>query len=105
MDLPEGYVRTEREGARLVLREGLEDALLAAGVADPAGLIARHPASDLRGRARLARLELAEGTFLVRALTRGGLLGKVIRRLSWEAGRAEGQELVPICSGAKKALP
>ena len=88
MELPEGYVSAERGGARLVLREGLADALLAAGVEDPAGLIARQPASDLRGRARLARLELPEGTFLVRALTRGGLVGKVVRKLSREPERA-----------------
>lgn len=103
MELPQGYVRTEREGARLVLREGLEEALLAAGVADPAGLIARQPAADLAGRAKLARLELPEGTFLVRALTRGGLLGKLVRRLSWEAGRAEGELRVTAEAAARGA--
>lgn len=103
MNLPPGYVRREQAGARLVLREPLADALLAAGVADPAGLIARQPATDLRGRARLARLELAEGTFLVRALTRGGLLGKVVRRLSWEEDRAESELRVSAEAAARGA--
>ncbi|HBP23517.1 MAG TPA: hypothetical protein DEA08_37780 [Planctomycetes bacterium] len=90
--LPGGYERIEHGGARVVLRSDLREALLAAGVSDPAELIARQPASDKAGRAALARVELeGVGPVLVRALTRGGLFGKLVRRLSWDPERAESE--------------
>ena len=100
--LPGGYERIEHAGARIVLRSDLRDALLAAGVADPLDLIARQPAVDKAGRAALARVQLPQaGPVLVRALTRGGLLGKVVRRLSWDPGRAE-SELVVSARAAER---
>lgn len=100
--LPAGYERIEHAGARIVLRSDLREALLAAGVADPVGLIARQPARDKAGRAALARVELEEiGPVLVRALTRGGLLGKLVRRVSWDSTRAE-SELVVSATAAER---
>lgn len=88
VEVPPGYVRLDREGATLVLREGLEDALLAAGVAHPDELVARAPAPGLGGRGALSRLDLPGGAALLRLYWRGGLLGKLVRRLSLDAGRA-----------------
>lgn len=100
--VPEGYERVEHAGATIVLRSDLREALLAAGVADPVGLIARQPASDKAGRAALGRVTLeGEGPVLVRALTRGGLLGKLVKRLSWDPARAE-NELVVSATAARR---
>jgi len=103
--LPGGYERVEHAGARIVVRSDLRDALLAAGVADPVGLIARQPASDKAGRAALARVTLDEaGPVLVRALTRGGLFGKLVRRLSWDPARAESELVVSATAAQRGAV-
>ncbi|MGE0709260.1 MAG: lipopolysaccharide kinase InaA family protein [Planctomycetota bacterium] len=103
MSLPPGYEQLEHHGARLVLRSDLRAPLLAAGVADPLAVIARHPA-DVGGRARLGRIELeGVGPLLVRALVRGGLVGKVVRRLSWDPLRAESELRVSVEAAARGA--
>ncbi|HZU95820.1 MAG TPA: lipopolysaccharide kinase InaA family protein [Planctomycetota bacterium] len=91
MDPPPGFVRLERDGAELVLLRGLEDALLALGIADPDALVARSPANGVAGRGALARLELPGGSALLRLYRRGGLLGKVVRRLSLDGERARAE--------------
>jgi 3-deoxy-D-manno-octulosonic acid kinase len=90
MEPPRGFVRLDRDGAELVLRAGLEDALLAAGVAFPERLVAQGD-SGLRGRGALARLELPIGKAVLRLYRRGGLLGKVVRRLSLDPERARSE--------------
>ena len=88
MEPPPGFVRVARDGAELLLRAGMEDALLAAGVAAPEALVARSPASGLKGRGALARVALPGGQAVLRLYRRGGLLGKLVRRLSLDAERA-----------------
>jgi 3-deoxy-D-manno-octulosonic acid kinase len=86
--VPPGYVRIDRDGAALLLREGLEDALLAAGVAFPEDVVARSPAVGLAGRGALSRVEIPGGRAILRLYWRGGLLGKLVRRLSLDGDRA-----------------
>lgn len=103
MELPEGFERFEVQGAVLVLRAGLSRPLLEAGVHDPEGLVARSP-SALQGRSRLARIELADGgRALVRCLHRGGLLGRLVRRLSFDPQRALDELLVSARAAARGA--
>jgi 3-deoxy-D-manno-octulosonic acid kinase len=105
MDLPPGYTRLELEdqGAVLVVRDGLADALVAAGVQDPERLVREAP-SDLRGRSALARIDLgSEGRAIVRALQRGGLLGKWVRKLSLDPRRAEAELRVSAQAAARGA--
>jgi len=87
MELPPGYERVEVDGVTLVVQAAAREVLLAAGIDDPPGLVARSPASQ-RGRAALGAVELPDGRALVRPLTRGGLLGKVVQRRSLDAERS-----------------
>ncbi len=87
--LPRGYVRISRDGAVLVLRAGLEDALLGAGIAFPDDLVARSPSNGIKGRGPLSILELPGGRAVLRLYRRGGLLGTVVRRLSLDSDRAK----------------
>lgn len=103
MQLPAGYQRFEVEGAVLVLHGEHSQPLLAAGVHDPAGLIARATGGP-QGRTRLARVALGDsGTALVRCLHRGGLLGKLVRRLSFDPHRALAELLVSTGAAARGA--
>lgn len=101
---PQGFTRVEREGAVLVVRDGLADALLEAGIHDPAGLVLRSP-STLVGRGRLARIDLGPaGRAIVRPLLRGGLLGKLVRRLSLDPWRALSELRVSAEAAARGAV-
>ena len=105
MDLPAGFTRLELpdEDTVLVLREGLADALVAAGVQDPERLVREAP-SGLQGRAKLARVDLGpEGPAIVRALTRGGLLGRWVRTLSLDPARAQEELRVSAQAAARGA--
>lgn len=87
-ELPAGFERREVDGATVVARSDLVEALLAAGVDDPEALARRAP-SGHTGRAGLGRIELgAAGAAIVRPLVRGGLVGLVVRRRSLDPGRA-----------------
>jgi 3-deoxy-D-manno-octulosonic acid kinase len=106
--VPQGYVRVDRDGAELVLRVGLEDALLAAGIAFPDELVRRSPASGLVGRGALAIFEIPGGRAVLRLHRRGGLLGKVVKRLSLDRERARDELAVSagaIARGASVAEP
>jgi 3-deoxy-D-manno-octulosonic acid kinase len=108
MDPPEGFVTLEKDGAELVLRAGLEEALLAAGIAFPDALVARSPAEGLRGRGALGRLELPSGRAVLRLYRRGGLLGRLVRRLSLDRGRARDELALgahALARGASVAEP
>jgi 3-deoxy-D-manno-octulosonic acid kinase len=102
MEPPQGFERVEHEGAVLVLREGLAPALLEAGVADPVGLVEAQP-TEHAGRGKLARVELEGGPALVRPLLRGGLLGKLIRRLSFDPWRSVAELAVSAEAAARGA--
>ena len=91
MEPPRGFVRLDRDGAELVLRAGLEEALLAAGVAFPERLVASAGETGLRGRGALARLELPVGKAVLRLYRRGGILGKFVRLLSLDRERARSE--------------
>lgn len=91
MELPSGFVRVEAGPAVVVARAALAEALVAAGVGDPEALTQRVPSLH-RGRGNLGRLDLGEaGAFVVRPLLRGGLVGKLIRRVSFDRDRAEAE--------------
>lgn len=103
-DTPQGFTRVERGGAVLVVRAALADALLEAGIEDPEALVARAP-SALVGRGRLARIDLpAGGRAVVRPLLRGGLLGKLVRRVSLDRRRALAELVVSVEAAARGAL-
>lgn len=53
--------------------------------------MARAPASGLAGRGALARVELPDGRALLRLYRRGGLMGKLVRRLSLDPERARAE--------------
>ncbi|MCO5171980.1 MAG: hypothetical protein M9894_37250 [Planctomycetes bacterium] len=104
LEPPPGFTRVERAGAVLVVREGLADALVAAGIEDPEALVARSPAA-LVGRGRLARVDLgAAGRAIVRPLLRGGLLGKLVRRVSFDRARALTELRVSAEAAARGAV-
>lgn len=102
MELPPGYERVEVDGATLVVHAAVREVLLAAGIADPPALVARSPASQ-RGRAALGAVELPDGRALVRPLTRGGLLGKVVQRRSLDAERPLRELLVSVGAAQRGA--
>lgn len=103
-DPPQGYTRVERDGAMVVVRSTLADALLGAGIHDPEGLVERSP-SALVGRGRLASIDLGQGVrAIVRPLLRGGLLGKVVRRVSFDPRRALSELRVSTEAAARGAL-
>lgn len=102
MELPPGYERHEVGGAHVVARADLAPALLAAGVADPDALVARAPLA-LGGRGRLARVALEGGAALVRPVRRGGLLGKLVARLSLDPERALRELVVSAHARARGA--
>ncbi|MEZ6187088.1 MAG: lipopolysaccharide kinase InaA family protein [Planctomycetota bacterium] len=102
MELPPGYVELEVEGATLVIQDAVREALLAAGIHDPQALVARSPAAQ-RGRAALGAVELPDGRALVRPLTRGGALGKVVRRTSLDRERARRELLTSAGAAARGA--
>lgn len=104
LEPPPGFTRVERAGAVLVVRDGLADALVAAGIDDPEALVARSPA-PLVGRGRLARVDLgAAGRAIVRPLLRGGLLGKLVRRVSFDRARALSELRVSAEAAARGAV-
>lgn len=103
-ETPQGFTRIEREGAVLVLRDGFADTLLEAGIHDPQGLVTRSP-SALVGRGRLARIDLGPaGRAIVRPLLRGGLLGKLVRRVSLDPWRALSELRVSTEAAARGAI-
>lgn len=103
-DTPQGFTRVERGGALVVVRANLADALLEAGIDDPEALVARSP-STLVGRGRLARVDLPDGVrAIVRPLLRGGLLGKLVRRVSLDRRRALAELRVSVQAAARGAL-
>ncbi len=102
-DTPDGFTRVERGGATLVVRSALADALLEAGIEDPEALVARSPAA-LVGRGRLARIDLPGGRAIVRPMLRGGLLGKLVRRVSFDRRRALAELRVSVEAAARGAL-
>lgn len=86
-----------------MLRNGLGPQLLERGIEDPERLLTTAP-SDLRGRTQLARLDMgSEGAVVVRSLRRGGLLGKLVRRLSWDPWRALAELIVSAEATARGA--
>jgi len=100
---PAGFRRLEVDGAVVVAREAVAEALISAGVADPEALVVRSPAA-LTGRGRLGRVELPGGTAaIVRPLLRGGLLGKVVKRVSLDEGRAQAELAVSVEAAARGA--
>jgi len=102
--LPAGYTCLEADGAVVVVRDGLQDALLGAGIQDPARLVARAPSPEHRGRTALAVVDLGEsGRAVVRALTRGGALGRVVRRTSLDPQRAMAELRVSAQAAARGA--
>jgi 3-deoxy-D-manno-octulosonic acid kinase len=104
VDPPAGYERIECDGARLMLRCELSQSLVTLGVSDPVALIERSPAEGIGGREPLGRINLGgEGSLLVRALSRGGLWGKLVRRLSWDSQRAENELRVSAEAAARGA--
>ncbi len=102
MHTPPGYERREVNGALLVLRSDLAEALVTAGVDDPEALVRRAP-SELRGRGGLARLELGDASVIVRPLRRGGLLGLFVRRCSFDPRRARAELEVSAAAAARGA--
>lgn len=102
-DTPPGFTRVERDGAVLVVRSGLAEALLEAGIEDPDALVARAPATFV-GRGRLARIDLPGGRAVVRPFRRGGLLGKLVRRVSFDRRRALSELTVSVEAAARGAL-
>lgn len=107
MQPPAGFRRLEVDGAVVVAREAVADALVAVGVADPEALVVRSPAA-LAGRGRLGRVELALGDVaptvaIVRPLLRGGLLGKVVKRVSLDEGRALAELVTSVEAAARGA--
>jgi 3-deoxy-D-manno-octulosonic acid kinase len=102
-DPPSGFTRVERDGAVILLRATVGEALLDAGIHDPEALVARSP-SPLRGRGRLARIDLGPaGRAIVRPLLRGGLLGRLIRRVSFDPTRAFAELRVSFEAAARGA--
>lgn len=100
---PQGFTRVERGRAVLVVRAGLVDALVEAGIEDPEGLVDRSP-STLIGRGRLALVDLpAGGRAVVRPVLRGGLLGKLVRRVSFDPRRALTELRVSVEAAARGA--
>lgn len=99
---PEGFRTCQVDGATLILREGMADALLAAGVHDPESLVRRFPSAH-RGRAALARLDLGGVGAIVRCLHRGGLFGKLVRRVSLDRTRALAELVVSARAAARGA--
>jgi 3-deoxy-D-manno-octulosonic acid kinase len=103
MHLPAGFKRIEVNDTVVVLRAGLADSLLAAGIQDPETLVQTSP-SPLRGRGALGRVSLADGgTAVVRLLRRGGLFGKVVRRLSLDPWRPLSELAVSAEASARGA--
>jgi 3-deoxy-D-manno-octulosonic acid kinase len=99
-----GYVRVARDGTVLVLRSGLEEALLSAGIAHPDELVARAPATEFKGRGALSLLDLGSLRAVVRPYRRGGFLGRVVRRLSLDPARARA-ELALHAKAAERGAP
>jgi 3-deoxy-D-manno-octulosonic acid kinase len=103
MELPAGFVEVEVDSAQVLLRSDCRQALLAAGIQDPQALVRRAP-SELRGRGALASVALEDGgRAVVRPLTRGGLLGKLVRRVSLDRDRARAELLVSCGAAARGA--
>ncbi len=103
MELPTGFRRLEVDDAVVVAKDAVADALLAAGVADPEALVLRSPAA-LAGRGRLGRVELPGAVVaIVRPLLRGGLLGKVVKRVSLDETRALAELTVSVEAAARGA--
>jgi 3-deoxy-D-manno-octulosonic acid kinase len=103
VELPTGFRRLEVDDAVVVAKDAVADALLAAGVADPEALVLRSPAA-LAGRGRLGRVELPGAVVaIVRPLLRGGLLGKVVKRVSLDETRALAELTVSVEAAARGA--
>jgi 3-deoxy-D-manno-octulosonic acid kinase len=104
VELPAGFQRVEFEGGTVVLRSRVAEVLLAAGVQDPEA-VARTSPAPMRGRGQLGRVELGDGrgVALVRPLRRGGLLGKFIRRLSFDPWRSFSELTVSAEAAARGA--
>ena len=97
--LPEGFSSHEIEHGRAVLRDDLEEALLAAGVADPDALTT---GDRVRGRVSHPIVELGgdQGRVVVRRGVHGGLLGKLMGRLFW--GESRGLDELRVSTAARE---
>jgi hypothetical protein len=101
---PAGFVRHARDGAELVLRADVADALLAAGAADPESLRAAATA-EYRGRGRAFGVDVAgAGRVFVRPYLHGGVLGRVTGDLHAGDGRFAG-ELAAHVEAAAAGVP